>query len=132
MRNRYQDKLTELLRLFTAQQSTKLTEDEVFFPDFVQALYAYTFSGNCAHKAPTKLRNIIYEFFRILLTYSGYGALVFTEKLKIWNPIIKGLQNHGLGRYTNCLVTGILRKIQFRYDPELKELDNENLDDDVS
>lgn len=63
---------------------------------------------------------------------AGYGALAFTEKLKIWGPIIKGLQNHGLGRYTNYLVTGVLRKIQFRYDPELKELDNENLDDDVS
>lgn len=42
---RFQDKLTELLTLFTAQQSKKLTEDEIFFSDFVQALYAYTFTS---------------------------------------------------------------------------------------
>lgn len=57
--------------------------------------------------------------------------MAFTEKLRIWCPIIKGLQAYGLGQYMNYLVSGILRKIQFRFDPELKELDNEILDDDV-
>lgn len=68
----------------------------------------------------------------IFLFLIGYGALAFTEKLKIWHPIIKGLQTNNLNRYSTYLVSGILRKIQFRYDPDLKELDNETVDDDVS
>lgn len=105
----YQDKLTELLRLFVAQQWSKWIDDEQIFPEIVSALYSYTFA--C------------------------YGALAFTEKLGIWHPIISGLAANGFGRYTqtmHLLVSGILHKIQFRFDPELKILDNENLDDDVS
>lgn len=68
----------------------------------------------------------------LLNILAGYGALAFTEKLKIWHPIIKGLQTNNLNRYSTYLVTGVLRKIQFRYDPDLKELDNETVDDDVS
>lgn len=45
---------------------------------------------------------------------------------------MKGLQTNNLNRYSTHLVSGVLRKIQFRYDPELKELDNETVDDDVS
>lgn len=105
----YQDKLTELLRLFVAQQWSKWIDDEQIFPEIVSALYSYTFAS--------------------------YGALAFTEKLGIWHPIISGLTPNGFGRYTqtmHLLVAGILHKIQFRFDPELKILDNENLDDDVS
>lgn len=32
----------------------------------------------------------------------------------------------------HLLVAGVLNKMQFRYNPDLKELDNETLDDDVS
>lgn len=105
----YQDKLTELLRLFIAQQWSKWIDDETIFPEIVSALYIYTFKS--------------------------YGALAFTEKLTIWHPIITGLSQNGFGRYTqtmHLLVSGILHKMQFRLDPELKILDNETLDDDVS
>lgn len=70
----------------------------------------------------------------MIVDFLDYGALAFTEKLSIWHPIISGLASTGFGRYTqtmHLLVSGILRKIQFRFDPELKILDNESLDDDV-
>lgn len=41
----YQDKLTELLRLFMAQQCSKWIEDETIFPELVAALYQYTFTS---------------------------------------------------------------------------------------
>lgn len=107
----YQDKLTELVRLFIAQQWSRWIDDEVFFPEFITALYAFTFES--------------------------YAPLQFTERLTIWHPIINRLATRGLGRYTqtmHLLVAGILQKIQFRLDErkELIELDNESLDDDVS
>lgn len=106
----YQDKLTELLRLFIAQQWPRWIDDEIHFPELIQALYAFTFE--C------------------------YAPLTFTEKLTIWHPIITGLASRGFGRYTqtmHLLVAGILQKMQFRNDlNELKTLDNESLDDDVS
>lgn len=106
----YQDKLTELLRVFIAQQWPRWIDDETLFPELIEALYAFTFE--C------------------------YAPLPFTEKLTIWHPIITGLAARGFGRYTqtmHLLVAGILRKMQFRNDlDELKTLDNESLDDDVS
>lgn len=106
----YQDKLTELLRLFIAQQWSRWIDDDAVFPDFIEALYVFTFES--------------------------YAPLPFTEKLTIWHPIISGLATRGFGRYTqymHLLVAGILQKIQFRVDlEELKTLDNESLDDDVS
>lgn len=105
----YQDKLTELLRLFVAQEWSKWIDDELIFPEIISALYSYTFAS--------------------------YGALAFTERLSIWHPIISGMHANGFGRYASTmhlLVACILHKIQFRMDPELKILDNESLDDDVS
>lgn len=106
----YQDKLTELLRLFIAQQWSRWIDDESFFPELIAALYTFTFES--------------------------YAPLPFTEKLSIWHPLISGLASRGLGRYTqtmHLLVAGILQKIQFRVDlEELRNLDNESLDDDVS
>lgn len=70
-----------------------------------------------------------------LIFFLGYSTLAFTEKLAIWHPIIKGLESNGFNRYTqtmHLLVAGVLNKMQFRYNPDLKELDNETLDDDVS
>lgn len=107
----YQDKLTELLRLFIAQQWSRWIDDETIFPEFINSLYAFTFES--------------------------YAPLPFTEKLTIWHPIITGLASRGFGRYTqtmHLLVAGILKKIQFRFNDleEMKALDNESLDDDVS
>lgn len=106
----YQDKLTELFRLFIAQQWSRWINDEVVFSELIAALYTFTFES--------------------------YAPLPFTEKLTIWHPIISGLKSRGFGRYTqtmHLLVAGILQKMQFRVDlDELKTLDNECLDDDVS
>lgn len=91
-----------------AQQCAKWIDDETIFPDFVSALYNFTFTS--------------------------YGALAFTEKLAIWHPIIKSLSNGGFDRYSqtmHLLVSNILRKVQFRFEADLSELDNECLDDDV-
>lgn len=39
----YQDKLTELLRLFMCQECSKWVEDEIMFPEIIATLYQYTF-----------------------------------------------------------------------------------------
>lgn len=106
----YQDKLTELLRLFIAQQWSRWIDDESIFPDLIDALHTFTFE--C------------------------YAPIPFTEKIAIWHPFISGLATRGFGRYTqtmHLLVAGILQKIQFRndLDEQLKRLDNKSLDDDV-
>lgn len=41
----YQDKLTELLRLFIAQQWSKWKDDDVIFPEIVTSLYTFTFES---------------------------------------------------------------------------------------
>lgn len=41
----YQDKLTELMRLFMAQQWSKWIDDEVVFPEIVSALHTFTFES---------------------------------------------------------------------------------------
>lgn len=100
----YQDKLTELLRLFIAQQWSRWIDE-----DFVAALY--TFTLDC------------------------YAPQSFTEKLSIWHPLITGLAPREFGQHIqiiHLLVAGILQKIQFRlHFEQLKDLDNENLDDDL-
>lgn len=105
----YQDKLTELLRLFIAQQWSRWADDETLFADIIAALYTFTFES--------------------------HAPLAFTEKLSIWHPLISGLSMRGFGAHTqtmHLLVAGILQKIQFRINlEELKELNNEHLDDDM-
>lgn len=41
----YQDKLTELLRLFIAQQWSKWIDDDVMFPEIATLLYTFTFES---------------------------------------------------------------------------------------
>lgn len=41
----YQDKLTELVRLFTAQQWSRLVTDERVFTDFIGTISSFTFEG---------------------------------------------------------------------------------------
>lgn len=75
-----------------------------------------------------------------MFMYIGYGALAFTERLSIWCPMIQGLSSTGFGGYgryveiVHLLITGILRKMQYRFDQdaELDVLDNECLDDNVN
>ncbi|GAB0091365.1 exportin-6-A [Sergentomyia squamirostris] len=106
----YQDKLTELLRLFTTQQTSRWITDQTFL-NLLMALYKFTFAGN--------------------------GALAFTERLAIWTPIIKTLLPKGFGVYTDPLmnlVAGVISKMQFQNDQNegfLELLDNSTLDDDL-
>lgn len=126
---RYQDKFTELLRLYTTKCWSKLIDDEHAFAPIILALYRYTFAGKLV---PFHIRGMC--FYRY--TISGYGALAFTERLEIWTPILKGMTPNTLRQYAevvNMLVNGILRKMQFRFDQEqeLDTLDNETLDDNM-
>ena len=107
----YQDKLTELLRLFTTQHSSRWIEDDTF-------------------------PNLLWHLFRF--TFNSYGALAFTERLQIWVPIIKSLLATGGGfkHYTDLLMAllkGILEKMQFQHDHSecLEALDTSQLDDDM-
>lgn len=59
----------------------------------------------------------------------------FPDKLSIWHPLITALSPSGFGRYSQAmqsLVAGILQKIQIRVDAEIKTLDNDRTDDEVS
>lgn len=61
----YQDKLTELLRLFMAQQCNKWIEDEIIFPEIVATLYQYTFTSkiyNSKTYFPLQMRYFHYLF----------------------------------------------------------------------
>lgn len=107
----YQDKLTELLRLFTTQHSSRWLADDTF-PNLLWHLYRFTMNS--------------------------YGALAFTERLNIWLPIIKSLLGNGGGfkQYTDILMAlldVVLERIQFQKDRSefLEMLDNVILDDDL-
>lgn len=106
----YQDKLTELLRLFTTQQASRWIADDTFL-------------------------NLLYALYKF--TFAGYGALAFTERLAIWTPIVKTLLPKGFGVYNDLLmslVAGTINKMQFQNDQNegfLELLDNSTLDDDL-
>lgn len=122
--------MTELLKLFATQHWNEWAIDEDL-PSIVTALYHFTFSGIYLPHALT------FEYFSLNWLNLGYGALAFTERLAIWCPMIQGLSATGCERYieiVQLLVSGILRKMQFRFDQdsELDILDNDSLDDDVS
>ncbi|XP_058829233.1 exportin-6-A isoform X2 [Topomyia yanbarensis] len=110
----YQDKLTELLRLFTGQQWAKWSKDP-HFPaiNYLNALFQYTFFG--------------------------YGALAFTERLVIWTPIVQGAaaagENGTVNKYIDKLValaSGTVKRMLFQYDfdQQLEMLDSEELDEE--
>lgn len=112
----YQDKLTELLRLFTSQQWAKWSKDP-HFPamSYLNSLFQYTFYG--------------------------YGALAFTERLTIWTPIVQSFaamaENGAVNKHSDkllSLASGTMKRMLFQYDfdQQLDMLDNEELDDDVS
>lgn len=107
----YQDKLTELLRLFTTQHASRWINDDTFL-------------------------NLLWHLYRF--TFNSYGALALTERLNVWVPIIRSLlaSGGGFGNYTDlmmALLNGILEKMQFQHDhtESLEVLDNSQLDDDL-
>lgn len=104
----YEEKFTELLRVFTAKYAKRLVHDEIF-QNFICHLYQFTFNGS--------------------------GALAFTEKLGVWTPLIKEIcsDSSNVTNYSevfHSLVGGTLRKYQYQFDQEqeLDMLDNETLD----
>ncbi|XP_055587091.1 exportin-6-A isoform X2 [Uranotaenia lowii] len=109
----YQDKLTELLRLFTAQQWPKWSKD----PHFPATIYL----------------NSLFQY-----TFFGYGALAFTERLTIWTPIIKtqvATEGGSGGKHSDkllALASGTVKRMLFQYDfdQQLEMLDSEELDED--
>ena len=106
----YQDKLTELLKLFLTQQWTRCVNSKDFpSKDFLLYLFNFTFSG-------------------------GISALTFTERLSAWKPIIQSFNEKAAGRYTETivqLISNVYKKMQFQYDAELDLLDTEELDENM-
>ncbi|KAL1399746.1 hypothetical protein pipiens_007958 [Culex pipiens pipiens] len=111
----YQDKLTELLRLFTTQQWVRWSKD----PHFPAISYL----------------NCLFQY-----TFYGYGALAFTERLTIWTPIVRGFSSDCGGTVSSgkhadkllALASGTVKRMLFQYDfdQQLDMLDGEELDDD--
>ena len=106
----YQDKLTELLKLFLTQQWTRCVNSKDFpSKEFLLYLFNFTFSG-------------------------GISALTFTERLSAWKPIIQSFNEKAAGRYTETivqLISNVFKKMQFQYDSELDLLDTEELDENM-
>jgi hypothetical protein len=106
----YQDKLTELLKLFLTQQWTRCVSSKDFpSKEFLLYLFNFTFSG-------------------------GISALTFTERLSTWKPIIQSFNEKNAGRYTETivqLISNVFKKMQFQCDPELDLLDTEELDENM-
>lgn len=106
----YQDKLTELLKLFVTQQWIRCVNSKDFpSKDFLLYLFNFTFSG-------------------------GISALTFTERLSVWKPIIQSFNEKVAGRYTETivqLISNVFKKMQFQYDAELDLLDTEELDENM-
>lgn len=116
----YQDKLTELLRLFTTQHAARWINDDSFL-------------------------RLLWPLYRF--TFASYSALAFTERLHVWVPIIRSLlansssnggggSGGGFGQYSElmtALLHGILGKMQLQHDQSasLELLDNSQLDDDL-
>lgn len=106
----YQDKLTELLKLFLTQQWNRCVNSKDFpTREFLLYLFNFTFS-------------------------SGISALTFTDRLSVWKPIIQSFNEKAAGRYTETivqLISNVFKKMQFQYDNELEILDNEELDENM-
>lgn len=107
----YQDKLTELLKLFLTQQWARFVNSKDFpSKEFLLYLFNFTFSG-------------------------GISALTFTERLSVWKPIIQSFNEKSAGRYTETivqLISNVFKKMQFQCDPELlEELDCEEFDENM-
>lgn len=106
----YQDKLTELLKLFLTQQWTRCVNSKDFpSKEFLLYLFNFTFAG-------------------------GISALTFTERLSVWKPIIQSFNEKAAGRYTETivqLISNVFKKMQFECDADLDLLDTVELDENM-
>jgi hypothetical protein len=107
----YQDKLTELLKLFIQQQWARFVNQ----PDF-----------------PSK--EFLLHLFRFTFTDSA-SALTFAERLSLWVPIIKSFDEKTAPRYTETviqLISNVIVKMQFQRNFDLLDvLDTEELDENM-
>lgn len=107
----YQDKLTELLKLFIQQQWARfVNQPEFSSKEFLLHLFKFTFTENAS-------------------------ALTFAERLSLWIPIIKSFDEKTAPRYTETviqLISNIIVKMQFERNFELLDLlDAEELDENM-
>lgn len=105
----YQDKLTELLKLFIQQQWPRFVNQPEFpSKEFLLHLFRFTFSDNAS-------------------------ALTFGERLSLWVPIIKSFNEKIAPRYSETvvqLISNVIIKMQFSGNAELLDLlDTEELDE---
>lgn len=107
----YQDKLTELLKLFIQQQWARfVNQPEFSSKEFLLHLFSFTFTESAS-------------------------ALTFADRLSLWIPIIKSFDEKTAPRYTETviqLISNIIVKMQFSRNYELLELlDAEELDENM-
>lgn len=107
----YQDKLTELLKLFIQQQWGRFVNSPEFpSKEFLLYLFSFTFSD-------------------------AVSALTFAERLSLWIPIIKSFNEKIAPRYTETisnLISNVIIKMQFQNNSELLDsLDTEDLDENL-
>ncbi|XP_070502442.1 exportin-6-A [Chironomus tepperi] len=107
----YQDKLTELLKLFIQQQWSRFVNQPEFpSKEFLLHLFSFTFSDNIS-------------------------ALTFGERLSLWIPIIKSFDEKIAPRYTETivqLISNVILKMQFQNNSELLDLlDTEEMDENM-
>lgn len=106
----YQDKFTELLKLFIQQQWARfVNQPEFSSKDFLLHLFSFTFES--------------------------VSALTFAERLSLWIPIIKSFDEKTAPRYTETviqLISNIIIKMQFERNYEFLDLvDAEELDENM-
>lgn len=107
----YQDKLTELLKLFIQQQWARfVNQPEFSSKEFLLHLFSFTFTDSAS-------------------------ALTFAERLYLWIPIMKSFDEKTAPRYTETiiqLISNVIVKMQFQRNYELLDvLDTEELDENM-
>lgn len=107
----YQDKLTELLKLFIQQQWARfVNQPEFSSKEFLLHLFSFTFTESAS-------------------------ALTFAERLYLWIPIMKSFDEKTAPRYTETviqLISNVIVKMQFQRNFELLDnLDTEELDENM-
>lgn len=107
----YQDKLTELLKLFIQQQWARfVNQPEFSSKEFLLHLFSFTFTDSAS-------------------------ALTFAERLYLWIPIMKSFDEKMAPRYTETviqLISNVIVKMQFQRNFELLDvLDTEELDENM-
>jgi hypothetical protein len=107
----YQDKLSELFKLFIQQQWSRFVQQPEFpAKEFLLHLFNFTFTDNIS-------------------------ALTFGERLSLWISIIRSFNEKIAPRYTETivqLVSNIIIKMQFQHNAEnLDFLDTEEVDENL-